>query len=102
MALPTEAQTLIDLLQRRGQLAARRNALQADEQDLEQAFLTLFLSGALGVNENNRFRVIHLRTQGGRVRLLFISWIGLVNGVNQADAQIVEVQEEVPGPANRP
>jgi hypothetical protein len=46
--------------------------------------------------------VIHLRTQAGRVRLLFISWIGLVNGVNQADAQIVEVQEEVPGPANRP
>jgi len=93
MALPPEVQTLLTLVQRQTQIETRRAALQADEQTLEGDFLLLFASGALGVSEANKIRLVHVRTQAGKVRILKVVWTGLVNGVNTAAAEIVDVDE---------
>jgi hypothetical protein len=96
MALPTEAQTLIQLLQRQAALATRRADLEADQATYDADAHALFASGALGVSEANKIRLIHVRTQAGKVRLLKIIWIGLVNGVNEATAELLEIDEVTP------
>lgn len=93
MALPVEVQTLRQLLGRQANLEARRAALQLDLNQLDADFDALFRSGALGVTEQNKYRLVHVRTQGGNVRLILISWVAVVNGVNIADAREIEVEE---------
>lgn len=93
MALPTEIQTLITLINRKQIIEQRRAALQTDEATLNDDFATLFLSDALGVSEIRPTRLVHVRTQAGKIRVARIFWVGLVNGVNIANAELIDIDE---------
>lgn len=97
MAQPPEVQKLIDLTTRQAQLQARREQLNADTSALNAEFGELFDSGALGVTEARPLRLVHVRTQGGRIRILKIRWVAVINGRNVADAEVIDVDENTGG-----
>lgn len=93
MAFPPEVQKLLDLTTRQESLKARRDQLNADLTSINAEFGELFDSGTLGVTEARPLRLVHVRTQAGKVRLLKIRWVALINGMNVAEAEIVEIDE---------
>lgn len=93
MAFPPEVQQLLNLVERRAQLIQRTEALRAETAALNAEFGALWDTGALGVTEARPIRLVHLRTQAGKVRVLKIKWVALINGRNVADAEVEEIDE---------
>lgn len=95
MPLPLEIQTLRQLIQRKNSLESDELTLRARRRDLDLDFQTLFASGSLGVNEQNPIRIVHVANgPSGKVRFIVVRWVAFVNGVNQADASLVDVDED--------
>lgn len=96
MPIPTEIAQLQALLQRQLALDQRRATLEADSTALARDFDVLYGSGILGVTETSPHRYVHLRNApNGKIRFIHVYWTALVNGVNQAKAELLDVDEDL-------
>lgn len=98
MPIPVEIQTLQTLLQRQDVLEQRRRALAADTAVLDRDFEVLYGAGTLGVTEDSPNRYVHLKAApNGKIRFIHVFWVALVNGVNRARAELLDVDEDQGG-----